>query len=125
MTYDLSRFHSLRFYLKGEKAPSLLSKAGKIFTNLVCFSESAKSRNGKMVQYYNRNGIVPETDWQKIEIPFDDFAPARWTRNNVSNYPPQPDFSQVLQIFSMISSFESEGGIAGSNTIWIDEITLQ
>jgi uncharacterized caspase-like protein len=125
MTYDLSRFNRLTFYLKGEKASSFLSRPSKILINLICYSESANSRNGKMVQYYNRNGIVPETDWQKIEIPFDDFIPARWTLNNVSNYPPKPDFGEVLQIFFMISSFESEGGVAGSNTIWIDEIMLQ
>jgi hypothetical protein len=125
VTYDLSRFHSLTFYLKCKKARSLISKPGKIFANLICYSETAKSRNGKMVQYCNRNGIVPETDWKRIEVPFDDFIPARWTRNNVSRYPLKPDFGQVLQIFFMISSFESEGGITGSNTVWIDEITLQ
>lgn len=125
MAYDLSRFNSLTFYLKGEKAPSLLSRPGKVFTTLACFSETAKSRNGKMVQYYNRTGIAPETDWQKVEIPFDDFVPSTWTRRNVSRYPAKPDFGQVLQIFFMVSSFESEGGIRGSNTIWIDEVTLQ
>jgi hypothetical protein len=125
MAYDLSRFNSITFYLKGEKASSLLSRPAKIFTTLVCFGETAKSRNGKMVQYYDRTGIVPETDWQKIEIPFDDFVPSSWTRNNVSNYPPKPDFGKVLQIFFLISSFKSEGGITGSNTVWIDEITLQ
>ena len=125
MTYDLSRFNRLSFYLKGEMAPSSFSKPAKIFTNLICFSEAAKSRNGNMVGYYTQTGIVPQTDWQKVEIPFDDFIASSWTRNNVTNYPPKPDFSQVLQIFFMISSFPSEGGITGSNTVWIDEITLQ
>ena len=125
MTYDLSRFNRLSFYLKGEMAPSSFSKPAKIFTNLICFSEAAKSRSGNMVGYYTQTGIVPQTDWQKVEIPFDDFIASSWTRNNVTNYPPKPDFSQVLQIFFMISSFPSEGGITGSNTIWIDEITLQ
>jgi hypothetical protein len=125
MTYDFSRFNSLTFYLKAEKSPSLLSTPCKIFTNLICFSETAKSRSGKMVQYCNRSGIVAGKDWQKIEIPFDDFIPSIWTRKNVSSYPQRPDFGQVLQIFFMISSFESEGGITGSNTIWIDEIALQ
>ena len=125
MTYDLTRFNRLSFYLKGEKAPSSFSKSAKIFTNLICFSEAAKSRNGNMVGYYTQTGIVPQTDWQKVEIPFDDFIASSWTRNNVTNYPPKPDFSQVLQIFFMISSFPSEGGITGSNTVWIDEITLQ
>ena len=125
MTYDLTRFNRLSFYLKGEKAPSSFSKSAKIFTNLICFSEAAKSRSGNMVGYYTQTGIVPQTDWQKVEIPFDDFIASSWTRNNVTNYPPKPDFSQVLQIFFMISSFPSEGGITGSNTVWIDEITLQ
>ena len=125
MTYDLSRFNRLSFYLKGEKAPSSFSKSAKIFTNLICFSEAAKSRSGNMVGYYTQTGIVPQTGWQKVEIPFNDFIASSWTRNNVTNYPPKPDFSQVLQIFFMISSFPSEGGITGSNTIWIDEITLQ
>ena len=125
MTYDLSRFNRLSFYLKGEKAPSSFSKSAKIFTNLICFSEAAKSRSGNMVGYYTQTGIVPQTDWQKVEISFDDFIASSWTRNNVTNYPPKPDFSQVLQIFFMISSFPSEGGITGSNTVWIDEITLQ
>ena len=125
MTYDLTRFNRLSFYLKGEKAPSSFSKSAKIFTNLICFSEAAKSRSGNMVGYYTQTGIVPQTDWQKVEISFDDFIASSWTRNNVTNYPPKPDFSQVLQIFFMISSFPSEGGITGSNTVWIDEITLQ
>ena len=125
MTYDLSRFNRLSFYLKGEMAPSSFSKPAKIFTNLICFSEAAKSRSGNMVGYYTQTGIVPQTDWQKVEISFDDFIASSWTRNNVTNYPPKPDFSQVLQIFFMISSFPSEGGITGSNTVWIDEITLQ
>jgi hypothetical protein len=125
MTYDLSRFNRLSFYLKGEKAPSALSRPAKIFANLICFSEAAKSTSGNMVGYYTQTGIVPQTDWQKVEIPFDDFIASSWTRNNVTNYPPKPDLSQVLQIFFMISSFQSEGGIAGSNTVWIDEITLQ
>ena len=125
MTYDLTRFNRLSFYLKGEMAPSSFSKPAKIFTNLICFSEAAKSRSGNMVGYYTQTGIAPQTDWQKVEIPFDDFIASSWTRNNVTNYPPKPDFSQVLQIFFMISSFPSEGGITGSNTVWIDEITLQ
>jgi len=125
MVYDLSRFSRITFYLKGEKAASFLSKPNKIFTAVICYSETAKSRAGKMTQYFNRTGIVPQTDWQKIEIPFEDFIPSMWTRKNVSNYPSTPDFSKVLQIFFLVSSFKSEDGMAGSNTVWIDEITLQ
>jgi hypothetical protein len=125
MTYDLSRFNRITFYIKGEKAASFLSKPNKIFPTIMCYSETAKSKSGKMAQYYPRTGIVPQTDWQKIEIPFEDFIPSMWTRNNVSNYPPKPDFGQVLQIFFLVSSFKGDGGITGSNTIWIDEIALQ
>ena len=125
MAYDLSRFDRITFYLKGEKAASFSSKPNKIFTTVICFSETAKSKSGKMAQYYHRSGILPQKDWQKIEIPFEDFVPSMWTRKNVSNFPPKPDFSKVLQIFFMVSSFKSEGGITDSNTVWIDEITLQ
>jgi hypothetical protein len=125
MAYDLSRFNRITFYLKSEKAASFLSKPNKIFTSIACYSETAKSRSGKMASYYQQSGIVPQTDWQKIEIPFADFIPSKWTQKNVSNYPPKPDFGKVLQIFFLVSSFKSEGGIAGSNTVWIDEITLQ
>ena len=125
MVYDLSRFSRITFYLKGEKAASFLSKPNKILTAVICYSETAKSRAGKMTQYFDRTGIVPQTDWQKIEIPFEDFIPSMWTRKNVSNYPSKPDFSKVLQIFFLVSSFKSEDGRADSNTVWIDEITLQ
>jgi hypothetical protein len=78
-----------------------------------------------MAQYCNRSEIIPGKDWEKIEIPFDDFVPSKWTQNNVSNYPPNPDMAQVLQIFFLVSSFQGDHGHPGSNTIWIDEIVLQ
>jgi hypothetical protein len=62
---------------------------------------------------------------KKIEIPFDDFVPSMWTRNNVVDYPPKPDLAKVLQIVFIVSSFGGDGGYPGSNTIWIDEIVLQ
>ena len=125
MAYDLSRFNGITFCLKSEKNISFLSKPNKIFATLICYSQTAKSKHGSMAQYYNRGGVVPDKDWQKIEIPFDDFVPTNWTRKNVSHYPPKPDLGKVLQIFFMISSFKGDGGTPGSNTIWIDEIVLQ
>jgi hypothetical protein len=125
MAYDLSRFNGITFFLKGKKDPSFLSKLNKIFTAIICYSKTAKSKHGPIVSYYNRSAIIPEKDWKNIEIPFDDFVPTRWTLKNVSHYPPKPDLSKVLQIFFMISSFKGEGGTPGSNIIWIDEIVLQ
>ncbi len=125
MAYDLSRFNSITFSLKGEKDTSFLSKPNKILATLLCYSETAKSKLGTVAQYYNRSEIVPGKDWKKVEIPFDDFVPSKWTQNNVSNYPPKPDMAKVLQIFFLVSSFQGDGGNPGSNTIWIDEIVLQ
>lgn len=125
MAYDLSRFNSITFCLKGKNDSSFLSKPNKIFASFICYSETAKSKNGKMAQYYNPGKIVPDKDWKKIEIPFDDFVPAKWTQKNAVDYPPKPDFGKVLQIFFMISGFKGDGGTSGSNTIWIDEIVLQ
>jgi hypothetical protein len=123
--YDLSRFHSITFSLKGEKDPSLLSKPNKILTTLICYGKTVKSKNGNMALYYHRREIVPQNNWEEIQIPFDDFVPSGWTRKNASHYPPKPDLANVLQIFFMISSFKGDGGRPGSNTIWIDEIVLQ
>jgi hypothetical protein len=123
--YDLSRFHSITFSLKGENNPSLLSKPNKILITLVCYSETVKSKNGNMAQYYHQREIVPHTDWEEIRIPFDDFVPSGWTQKNASHYPPKPDLANILQIFFMISSFKGDGGRPGSNTVWIDEIVLQ
>ena len=125
MAYDLSRFNSITFSLKGQNDSSLFSKPNRIFVSLICYSETAKSKNGKLAQYYHRTKVVPEKRWKKIEIPFDDFVPSKWTRNFVVNYPSMPDLSKVLQIFFLVSGFGGEGGHAGSNTIWIDEIVLQ
>ena len=123
--YDLSRFKKISFYLKGKKEKSLLSKPNRLFMMVACYSDTAKSRHGKLAQYYNSNVIIPEKNWQKIEIPFDDFVPANWTKNNVSNYPPKPEFKTTLTLFFMFSSFKGDGGHTGSNTVWIDEIVLK
>ena len=125
MVYDLSRFNRITFSLKGKKDPSFLSKPNKILAALICYSETAKSKRGNVAQYYHRTKVVPNKEWEKIEIPFDDFVPSMWTRNNVVDYPPKPDLAKVLQIFFLVSSFQGDGGLPGSNTIWIDEIVLQ
>ena len=124
IAYDLSRFNKITFYLKGEKAQSFFSTPNRIYTNLICYCENARSRYGKLAQYYNSAKIVPDQTWKKIDIPFDDFVPTTWTHNNVSNYPPKPDLGHVIQILFMFSSFEGDGGQPDSNTVWIDEITL-
>ncbi len=125
MAYDLSRFNRIRFYLKGKKEPSLLSKPNKIYTALICYSEKSRSKYGSIASYYNRNAVIPDIDWKKVDIPFDEFVPTKWTQKNVSYYPPKPDLAKVLQIFFMISSFKGDGGAPGSNIIWVDEIVLQ
>lgn len=125
MVYDFSRFNRITFSLKGKNDSSLFSKPNRIFASLICYSETAKSKNGKMAQYYNRSKIIPGKNWEKIEIPFDDFVPSKWTLTNVVDYPPKPDFAKVLQFFFMISGFRGDSGISGSNIIWIDEIVLQ
>jgi hypothetical protein len=125
MAFDLSRFNSITFYLKGKKESSFFSKPNKIFTSIICYSQTAKSKHGSIAQYYNRSVVIPEKKWKKIEIPFDDFVPSNWTKKNVSHYPPKPDLAKVLQIFFLISSFPGESGTSGSNIIWIDEIVLQ
>jgi uncharacterized caspase-like protein len=125
MVYDFSRFNSITFSLKGKNDSSFLSKPNKIFANLICYSETAKSRNGNIAQYYNHSKVIPDKEWKKIEIPFDDFVPTKWTQKYVVDYPPKPDLTKVLQFFFMISGFQGDGGTPGINTIWIDEIILQ
>ena len=63
--YDLSRFNSITFFLKGEKDPSFLSKPNKILATLMCYSAAAKSKNGKLAQYYHRSKVVPDKEWKK------------------------------------------------------------
>jgi hypothetical protein len=63
--YDLSRFNSITFFLKGEKDPSFLSKPNKLLATLMCYSSAAKSKNGKLAQYYHRSKVVPDKEWKK------------------------------------------------------------
>ena len=103
----------------------MFASPNKIYTVLICYSETARSESGNMVMYFNRSSVIPDKNWEKIEIPFDDFVPSAWTKNHVSNYSPKPEFHNTLTLFFMFSSFKGDGGHTGSNTVWIDEIVLK
>ena len=92
---------------------------------LTSYGKGIKSQFGKYAQYYNKDDIAPDTEWRRIEIPLQEFIPSEWTKHNVFNYPDSPDFNHILSILFMFTSYKSEGGIPGSNTVWIDEITLE
>ena len=92
---------------------------------LSCYAKEIKSASGKWAQYRNRTEIVPDSDWKRIEMPWDDFVPSAWTKHNVSDYPISPDLRHVLGLSFMFSSFKGDDGSPGSNTVWIDEITLE
>ena len=123
--YDLSRFHKISFFLKGEKSKTLFSNPNRIHVTLTSYGKGIKSQFGKYAQYYNKDDIAPDTEWRRIEIPLQEFIPSEWTKHNVFNYPDSPDFNHILSILFMFTSYKSEGGIPGSNTVWIDEITLE
>ena len=124
-TYDLSRFNKMVFYLKGLRSETFFSKPNNILVYIHCFGEDIKSRSGKVACYYNKTTIRPDKGWKRIEISLDDFAPTPGTKRNAINYPEKPDLHNVLNFGLTFSSFESEGGIPGSNTVWVDEITLE
>jgi uncharacterized caspase-like protein len=124
-TYDLSRFHKLSFYLKGEKKKTLFSKPNKLYVNFGCFGKRIKANYGKFAEYHNRTEIVPDTAWGKVEIPFDDLVVSTRTRLHAINYPDKPKIHNVLFIYFVFSSFGSHDGYPGSNTVWIDEIRLE
>ncbi len=123
--YDLSRFKKISFYLRGAKSKTLFSTPHRIFTTVVCYSETAKSSYGKFASYYKWDEITQDGIWKKIEVPFNDFIPSIWTKRNVLNYPPKPVLGDTLTMFFMFTSFKGDGGSTGSNTVWIDEIVLQ
>jgi hypothetical protein len=123
--YDLSRFDKMVFYLKGSKEKGLLSRPNQILVLMSFYGEELKSERGKGAYYQNKMVIRPEQKWQRVEIPLKDLEPSAWTRYNVSKYPPKPDLRNVLGIEFVFSSFESDGGYPGSDTVWIDEIMLQ
>lgn len=123
--YDLSRFKKIAFYLKGRKRKTFLSKPNKLAVQISCYGSDIKSRYGKAANYQNKTVIRPDTEWQKIEIPFDDFVVSAWTKHNVSNYPLKPDLRNVLYMSFVCSGFELDGGLADSNTVWIDQIRFE
>jgi hypothetical protein len=92
---------------------------------LTSYGKGIKSRYAKYAQYYNKEEIAPDTEWKKVEIPFQDFIPSEWTKYDVSNYPANPDCNHILSIFFMFTSLRVEGGSPGSNIVWIDEVTLE
>lgn len=103
----------------------MFSTPHRIFTTVVCYSETAKSSYGKFASYYKWDEITQDGIWKKIEVPFNDFIPSIWTKRNVLNYPPKPVLGDTLTMFFMFTSFKGDGGSTGSNTVWIDEIVLQ
>ena len=123
--YDMSRFQKIFFFLKGENKKTSLSEPNKILVNLSCYAKEIKSASGKWAQYHNRTEIVPHTEWKRVEIPLDDLVPSAWTKHNVTDYPLKPDPRYVLGISFLFSSFKGDKGTPGSNTVWIDEITLE
>ena len=127
ITLDLSRFRRVVFYLKGKKADSFFSKPNKIFFLLSCYDDDAVLKSGKRtwVSYYQKAVIRPDKMWKRIEIPFDDFVPAEWTKNNVKHYSDKPDLQNVFGVLFMFGSWDSMGGWPGSNTVGVDEIKFE
>jgi hypothetical protein len=127
ITLDLSRFRRVVFYLKGKKADSFFSKPNKIFFVIFCYDKDAvlKSGNRTWVSYSQKAVIRPDKTWKRIEIPFDDLVPSTWTKNNVEHYSDKPDFKNVIGSLFMFASWDSMGGWAGSNTVWIDEVKFE
>ena len=123
--YDFSRFSKITFYLKGAKGEAIFSKPNSILIFIYCYGEDVRNREGKFAAYYNKTVIRPNKEWKKIEIPFDDFVPTARTRHYATNYLPKPTLQNVLYLNLGFSSYESDGGNPGSNTVWIDEITLE
>ena len=123
--YDLSRFKKIVFYLKGAKSKTFFLKPNNILVYIFCYGGDIKSKYGKVAGYYNKTIIYPDKEWRKIEIPFDDLVPSAWTKYGISNYPQKPDLHNVLNLGFVFSSYEGDGGAPGSNTVWIDEITLE
>jgi hypothetical protein len=111
--------------LKGEKKKTFFSKPNKLYVNFGCFGKRIKANYGKFAEYHNRTEIIPDTAWKKVEIPFDDLVVSTRTRLHATNYPDNPNIHNVLFIYFVFSSFPSHDGYPGSNTVWIDEITLE
>ena len=123
--YDLSRFNKISFYLKGERKKTFFSRPNKLFVTFGCYGGRIKASYGKFAEYHNRTEIIPDTEWKKIEIPLDNLVVSTRTKLHARNYPDNPNLRNVLFIYFVFSSFKSHDGIPGSNTVWIDEITLE
>ena len=123
--YDLSRFNKISFYVRGKKKKTSHSRPQRIVTLVSCYGEDIKSSGGKYASYISRDKIYPDEEWKKVEITLDSFVPSPHTKKNVSNYAPKPDIHKVLNLFIAFSSFLTDGGGPGSNTVWIDEIVLE
>ena len=124
--YDFSRFKKITFYLKGKKGKSFFSRPNKLFFTIVCYDKDVKAKYGdKFAEYYNKTAIFPEKEWKRVEIPFHDFIPSIRTKRNAMNYTPNPDLSNVLTMLFMFSGSKGHDDSPGSNTVWIDEITLE
>jgi len=123
--YDFSRFKKIVFYLKGKRKKTFFTRPNRVFVSFAFYGEGIKSMRGNWADYYTETEIIPDQEWKKIEIPFDDLVPSARTLKYVSNYPSKPNLKNGLVIFFMFSSFPAHGGMTGSNTVWIDEITLE
>ncbi len=124
-TYDLSRFKKIVFYLKGRKKQTSGPKPNQLLVSVAFYGEDLESRYGKFAHHVNKTLVIPSRNWKRIEIPYDDLVPSTWTKQNVLNYPSRPDLQNVLNILFKFSSFKGDDGFRGSNTVWIDEITLE
>ncbi|MBW2062717.1 MAG: caspase family protein [Deltaproteobacteria bacterium] len=122
--YDFSKYNKFVFYLKGEKKKGFFSRPHRIHIVFSCYNEDLAKSN-KWVSYYNEAKIVPTLEWQKIEIYFDDLVPSAGTKKNIKNYPEKPDLRNILNILFLFTSHSFDGGMPGSNTVWIDEIRLE
>jgi len=123
--YDVSRFKKIAFYLKGRKSKRALSKPDRIVVQITCYGKHIRSKYGKAANYVNKTAVLPDREWKKIEIPFDDFVPSSFTKRHVSNYPLKPDLHNVLVVLFRFSGSKEDRSLTGSNTVWIDEITLE
>jgi hypothetical protein len=77
------------------------------------------------IAYYQKAVIRPDKTWKRIEIPFDDLVPTLWTKHNVNYYSDKPDLQNIIGTMFMFSSWDTAGGRAETNTVWIDEVKLE
>jgi hypothetical protein len=124
--YDFSRFNKITFYLKGKKSRSFFLRPNKPLFTTVCYGERTKADYGdKSAEYDNKTAIIPDKTWKRVEIPFHDFIPSIRTKREAINYPGNPDLSRVLLMYFMFSGLKGHDDSPGSNTVWIEEITLE